>query len=95
MTEIIGIFFCKNCQQDTIINDDYSNGLLNYYICRKWKYKNNKWSFEHKLLSTQKWRWEEFKNKELFNKYPWFCNKCNHKENDFTSFVKDYLNEIK
>lgn len=86
-----GTFFCKNCQQETTINDDYSEGMLSYYICRKWKYKNNKWSFEHKIhyLDEWKWRWEEYKTKEVWNKYPWCCDKCNHKENDFAYFVKD------
>ena len=86
-----GTLFCKNCQQETTINDDYSEGMLKYYICRKWKYKNNKWSFEHKIhyLDEWKWRWEEFKTKEVWNKYPWCCDKCNHKENDFAYFVKD------
>ncbi len=96
MSDILGTFFCKKCQQDTTINDDYSQGMLKYYIaCRKWKYKNNKWSIEHKVSNKEEWRWEEFKTKEVWNKYPWYCDKCNHKENDFTSFVKDYLNEIK
>ena len=72
-----GTFFCKNCQQETTINDDYSEGMLKYYICRKWKYKNNKWSFEHKIHYLDEWKW------------PWCCDKCNHKENDFAYFVKD------
>ena len=95
MSDSLGTFFCKNCQQDTTINDDYSEGLLRYYVCRKWKYQNSKWSFEHKASNKGEWKWEEFKTKEVWNKWPWYCNKCNHRENDFTYFVKDYLNEIR
>ena len=36
MSDSLGTFFCKNCQQDTTINDDYSAiygfTLANYVI---------------------------------------------------------------
>ena len=76
--DILGIFFCKNSQQDTTINDNYSGGNLKYYICWKWKYKNNKWFFEHKVLNKEEYKCEEFKTKEVWNKFSWYFNKCNH-----------------